>query len=50
MAYLDMCSVLLKDISYGYVLLEGMYYRRACLRVHVVSLEYMFCKRAYFTG
>ena len=51
MAYNAICSVLLEDISYSRTcLLEDMYYRSACLTVQVVSLEYMFYRRAYFSG
>ena len=33
-----------------HVLLEGRYYRSACIAVGDVILGYMFCRRAYLTG
>ena len=50
-AYFAICFVLFEDNSYRMTcLLEDMYYRWACLAVQVVSLEYTFYSRAYFTG
>ena len=41
MAYLIMCYVLLKDMSYWRsCILEGRYYRRACISVGDVFLGY----------
>ena len=41
MAYLTICCVLLKDMSYWRsCLLEGRYYRRACIAVGDILLGY----------
>ena len=39
-----------RHVTGGHVLLEGRYYRRACIAVGDVSLGYMFYRRTYLTG
>ena len=49
--YLTIYCVLLKDMSFWRsFLLEGRYYRRACIAVGDVLLGYTFYRRAYLTG
>ena len=51
MVYLTICCVLLKDMTGGHVLLEGIYSKRtSCFFIVLdVLLGYMFYRRAYLT-